>query len=170
MIVLLSAQHLRMKPINRFIIHQSVIDLTACFATILEETLAQLNGVVHPVICHLFLNRMSSGMLLYTSTYNMTCMTIERHLAITNPLHYDVVKVRRRLPAVFACTWIFSIIALLFTPITTVIRNGVCLTAYKMLKTDLFNYYFFPHCFTISLVIPLSIMIVCYTRMYLALR
>ena len=167
MVVLLSARHLRMKPINRFIIHQSVIDTIACVITILQEVLAQINGAVQPVICHLLLNKMSAIIMLYISTYNMTCMTIERHLAITKPLQYDVDKVRKRLPFVFLLTWLFSITVLLFVPITTAMREGVCITGYYM--RDI-NYYYGPHCIVIAIVIPLAIMIVCYVRMYLALR
>ena len=105
----------------------------------------------------------------YISTYNMTFMTIERHLAITKPLQYDVDKVRKRLPFVFLFTWVFGIVVLVFVPISTVIKDGMCLTAYRFIGTILMLYYA-PHCFVIALIIPLIIIIVCYTRMFLALR
>ena len=168
-VVLCSSQYLRKKPINRFLIHQSVIDLIACCVTIFEEMAAKLN-LVYPVICQLFLSKICSVMMLYVSTYNMICMTIDRHFAITDPLHYDVHKVRRRLPAVFLFTWVFGIGVMLFVPITTVIQDGVCLPAHKLLGTDLWEYYYSPHSFIIALIIPLVIIIICYTRMYVALR
>ena len=168
-IVLSSAKHLRLKPINRFLIHQSIIDLTVCFVTIFEEVIIHLDGMVQPFLCHYVLTKTTTLSILYVSTYNMTFMTIERHLAITKPLHYDVDKVRRRLPFVFTFTWLFGFAVLLFIPVTTVIKNGVCLPAHKMIGTPLMSYYS-PHAFVIALVIPLSVMIVCYARMYIALR
>ena len=168
-VVLCSSQRLHKKPINRFLIHQSAIDLIACCVTMVEEVSAKLS-LVYPVICQLFLSKICSVMILYVSTYNMTFMTIDRHLAITKPLHYDVDKVRRRLPAVFLFTWVFGISVLLFVPVTTVIQDGVCLPAHKLLGTDLWEYYYSPHNFIIALIIPLTVMIICYTRMYVALR
>ena len=106
---------------------------------------------------------------MYVSTYNMTCMTIERHLAITKPLQYDADKVRRRIPFVFFFTWVLVFAAVVFVPATTVIIGGVCMPGLKMFGTFLMDYYA-PNCFVISLIIPMLIMIVCYTRMFLALR
>ena len=167
--VLSSCKYLRKKPINRFLIHQSVIDLIACCVTIFEEMSAKLD-LVYPVICQLFLSKICSVMILYVSTYNMTFMTIDRHFAITKPMHYRADKVRRRLPAVFLFTWVFGISVLLFVPVTTVIKDGVCLPAHRLIGTDLWEYYYSPHNFIIALIIPLTIMIVCYTRMFVALR
>ena len=118
-----------------FLIHQSVIDTIACILTIVQQILSTYSNTALPVICHLFGTKISSGMVLYVSTYNMIALTIERHSAITNPLHYDADKIRRRIPYVFTCTWIFASSMLLFVPVSTIIRNDKCLMAFKVKVT-----------------------------------
>ena len=60
---------------------------------------------------------------------------------------------------------------LAFVPVTTRIENGICINGIVRLNhTFLFSYYYSPHCFTLALMIPLLIMVFCYTRMFLALR
>ena len=94
LVVLLNSPILRDKPINLFIIHQSVIDISACIFTLIEECLIN-NGINGPVICHLFLNKYTSSCTVYVSTYNMAALTIERYFAIQDPLHYDSDKVKK---------------------------------------------------------------------------
>ena len=71
MIVLLSSKSLRSKPINQFLIHQGFIGLLGCCFTIFEEFINNMNILVYPFICHMFISRTASGIAFYTSTYNM---------------------------------------------------------------------------------------------------
>ena len=123
-----------------------------------------------PGICHLFLSKTASAIALYTSSYNMTALTLERHFAIVDPLGYDPAKVRRRLPLVFLFVWVFCAVALGFVPMSTIYDNnlGICLVTIK-LKTTVFWDYISLYVFIIAIAIPLTIMIVCYSRMIHAL-
>ena len=129
--VLFSNVTLRNKPINMFIMHQSVIDLIVCFLTILEELVIEFN-INGQVICHLLRTKQASQMTMYASSYNMTALTLERHFAIINPLHYDIEKVRKRLPYVFVGVWVFCIAALSIIPISTVYDNSICYTSIRI--------------------------------------
>ena len=169
-VVLCSSKQLRVKPINIFLIHQSIIDLLVGLFRILEEVLIKSGVDGTPVICQLFTTEITSAIALYTSTYNITFLTIERFLAITNPLHYDAEKVRRRLPFVFLFNWLFCIGAVIFIPIFTITRDGYCLIVFNIRDHFVIRYYYSPHLFTISLMIPLTVMVFCYTRMFIALR
>ena len=112
MLVLLSSKSLRSKPINIFLIHQTSIDLLSCVVTIFEEIITDMESMVKPVVCHMFLSKISGGILFYASTYNMVFLSIERYQAIMNPLGYDSEKVLRRLPGVFLLVWVICIAAL----------------------------------------------------------
>ena len=169
--VLLSSKSFRNKPINRFLIHQSFIDLFSCCFTIFEEAISEMKTMmVQPFVCHVFISRMGTGAMFYISTYNMVFLSIERYQAIMNPLKYDNEKVLRRLPFVFLFTWLINMAALSIAPATSVIQNGVCLIGWGIIQSPFLLEYYTTHCFVISFVIPITIMIFCYTKMYLALR
>ena len=97
-------------------------------------------------------------------------MTIERHFAIVDPLGYDSSKVRRRLPYVFVGSWLFVLGALVgFVPYSTTIIGDGCIIAYKMQRRWTWDYYG-GHAVAVAIGIPMTVMVVCYTRMILALR
>ena len=125
LIVLMSSLTLRQKPVNMFIIHQSFIDFTVCVLSLTERIVKDFN-INGQVICHLFTTTVSSQVTMYVSSYNMTALTIERHSAIIDPLHYDTERVRKRLPYVFVCLWICCIVALGVIPISTIYKNSTC--------------------------------------------
>ena len=169
-VVLCSSHELRSKPVNIFLIHQSVIDIISCCISMFEEVITGNASLVQPFICHVFMTKMASPMVFYASTYNMVFLSIERYLAIVNPMKYDADKVLRRLPFVFVFIWLLCIAVLLFVPVTTIIQDGICYTAYHMLSSSFLLEYYTPHCFVISFALPILIMIYCYARMYLVLQ
>ena len=166
-IVLGSSPHLYNKPINRILMHQSFIDAMSCVFMLVEEYFVS-ERIVAPYICHYMLARVFAGTPMYVSTYNIVFMTIERYLAVSNPLGYDSDKVKRRLPYIFISIWIGVYIALAIVPATTIIKDGQCRVAYYIIGTFWAKYYGI-HCFVISIVIPLIIMGYCYMKMFLAL-
>ena len=169
MVVLLSSAKLRKKPINVILIHQSCIDMIVCMLVITEELLDTSDDTIIPVICHLFLSRITSGITLLTSSFNMTLLSIERQFAIVNPLQYDPWKVLKRLPYIFVAEWLFCIGALTVLPSYTTIKDGVCLVGVLMFSTPLWNIY--PsYELTLAIVIPLIITTICYSRMFYALH
>ena len=167
LIVLLSNHTLRIKPINLFILHQSVIDLIACIFTVIEEYLLE-NGINGDVLCHFFHSKYASGAALFTSSYNMTAMTLERHFAVTDPLHYDSNKVRRRLPFIFLSVWLFCYGALGYVPFSTVYASHVCIPTGKLFQTTFWDW-MIPYVCFLAIGIPLVVMTVCYSRMFYSL-
>ena len=167
LVVLLSCPCLRVKPINLFIIHQSFIDIFACVFTLLEEYVIdyKLNG---PFLCHVFLSKYTSVSTMYTSSYNMTALTLERHFAIIDPLHYDSETVRKRLPYIFVFVWLFCFIALGYVPISTVYMDPICFITMKIKPTPFWDW-MSPYICFIAIGIPLSVMSICYIRMFYAL-
>ena len=168
-VVLGSSPHLYNKPINRILMHQSFIDAICCAFMLIEEYFVSESGIVAPYVCHYLLTRIFAGIPMYVSTYNIVFMTIERHLAVSNPLKYDSDKVKRRLPYIFVTIWLGSYIALAIVPATTTLHDGQCRVAYHLIGTSWAKYYGI-HCFVLSIVIPIIIMGYCYLRMFLALN
>ena len=166
--VFFSGRQLTQKPINLFFIHQAFIDMMACAFTILNESLIKFR-IDGPGICHLSTNSVLSSVAIYTSSYNFVILTIERHFAVVNPLHYNSEKLRKRLPLVFIGEW--AILCLLFAviPATTVYQNGRCIL-FKRLHGTIFMDLITPYLFILSIGIPLPTMIICYARMFNVLR
>ena len=135
----------------------------------MEETLQLHTGDIYPVVCHLFITKVTSLMALYASTYNIVIITIERYLAVTRPFKFAPDVVSRRLPFVFIFIWGFCIAQHMFGPLATIIRSNHCLTGYRMLNTPLF-YYYPAQCFVLSMAIPLLVMLFCYIRIFITLR
>ena len=167
-IVFLSSAQLRRKPINLFFVHQSIIDLAVCIFNILEEAFIEFS-VNGQGICHMITAKTLSLIGLYTSTYNMTALTIERHFAIVDPLQYDPEKVIKRLPYIFTGEWLFCSIALSYIPIFTVYRHGSCKVIHNLLGTPWWDAVA-PYLVVVAIIIPMTIMVICYTRMLMALR
>ena len=165
--VLCSNPSLRNKPINIFIIHQSVIDICACVFTILEEFLIQyrFNG---QVLCHLFHTKYASGGAMTTSTYNMVALTIERHFAIVDPLHYDAEKVKKRLPFIFAFVWIYCYGAMAYLSTTTIYRDSFCFIINRIFRTVFWEHMPTYLC-CVQIGLPVVVIVFCYSRMFHAL-
>ena len=92
--VLNSSAKLRKKPINVLLSHQAFVDLMACVAVIIEESLDTREDVSSwPFVCHFLLSKVFSSVCIVVSAYNMTYLAIERYSAIVNPMKYDPEKV-----------------------------------------------------------------------------
>ena len=166
--VFISGRQLTQKPINLFFTHQAFIDLMACAFTILNESLITLN-IDGPGICHLSTSNVLGSIALYTSSYNFVILTVERHFAIVNPLHYNSEKLKKRLPLIFIAEW--TVVCLLFAvfPAATVYQNGRCILI-KRLHGTIFMDIMPLYLFILSIGIPLPTMIICYARMLNVLR
>lgn len=82
---------------------------------------------------------------------------------------YDVVKVSKRLPFIFVAIWCFCIGAQVHLVFATVLMNNKCIIGYTLWTTfwfDVEGYY----AIVLSFGIPSTIMITCYTRMFLLLN
>ena len=123
-----------------------------------------------PGVCHIFISGFSSAFTLNASTYNLTFLIIERQLAIINPLQYDTGKVMKRLPFVFLVVWLFSAAAWVIVPATTAIKYHFCFVIFHIYYTFVWEHYFSPHVIVVTVVLPVVIMVVCYIRMFIALK
>ena len=169
-IIIVNSKKLRCKPINMILAHQSFVDIMVCIVTIVEEIAG--NYVVNPAIpffCHYILTKTTKTVCCFTSTYNITVLSVERYLAIIDPLNYDTDKVKRRLPYVFIGEWLLCGIAFMIVPYHTITRNGKCLMGHHMIGTVIWDLYS-PYEFSLAFAIPLIISLYCYGRMLICLH
>ena len=91
---------IRRKPINIFILHQSVIDLLGCLAINIRLTINNMSYVqnqsetIQNLYCNMWMVSQIHLILFGVSGYNIVALSIERHHAITKPFQYDENKVR----------------------------------------------------------------------------
>ena len=172
-VILLSSAELRRKPVNRFIINQSFIDLGACVISIFIKIYDSLDivpfGISQEVFCRLWVSTYMFWVMAVASAYNLTFLTIERFLAITSPMQYNIDDVNKRLPFVLALAWLLGFIFPFVNICITYVDNQACLFTYKYnpdIIGDLIPIYFF----IIDCGIPAIIMVFAYIKMGLVLR
>ena len=105
---------------------------------------------------------------LLASSYNLTAMSIERHGAITRPLHHDEHVVRRRLPLTMVLVYIPVILHMLPTYISSHYVNDACRLNLN-LQENFRNSLIYVAMF-MDLILPGSIMLVCYIHMAMFLK
>jgi len=80
---------------NILIVNQSVIDLCASFFTLLTASI-EVDGIgrspdslYDQLVCRIWLTRILMWAPLFTSTYNILLMTLERYAAVIYPIWYS---------------------------------------------------------------------------------
>ena len=169
-IILGSSARLRRKPVNCFLIHQSAVDLWICVMAITEAVLNEFDIPPIPLVCHILSTKWTSSMGLVVSTYNLTFMIIERSFAIVDPFKYDSKKVLKRMPFVFLSIYLLAFAHTLWIPSSTNIIYGLCFKVYHMLYTTYFIKVVAYQMILINVLIPITIIIICNTRMLIALN
>ena len=167
MCILLSTVKLRNKPMNLILAHQACIDMLVCMLTAIEEITNERLEKSYLIICHLVTTRYLSTVCLFMSTYNVAVLSLEQHAAIVDPFGYQQDQVRKRLPYIFCCLWIFFASAFMVVPTTTEVKDSTCYVVYNIGKFwDIYPGYEF----TLAIAIPTTLTIIVYSRMFYYLR
>ena len=98
LIVMMSSSTLRSKPINMFIINQSILDFGASVCILLRQFFHDLHDIpdiyiLRSVWCSMWLSNLVHIFMFASSGYNLVALSFERYAAIMNPLAYDEEKV-----------------------------------------------------------------------------
>ena len=98
LIVMFSSKTIRTKPINMFIINQTVLDFTASLAVMLRHIYGTMdmtydNPTWRTVYCKIWLSNVVQILLYASSGYNLVALSVERYFAIMKPFEYDEKKV-----------------------------------------------------------------------------
>jgi len=83
------------QTMNILIVNQSVLDLCASFFTLLtaavevDGTRRSPDSIYDRFVCRMWLTRTPLWAMLFTSTYNILLMTLERYVAVIYPVWYS---------------------------------------------------------------------------------
>ena len=97
-IVMLSSSKMRRKPVNIFMVNQSIIDLLASVFILLRQIFdhhyfTRIPSSVRFIYCQVFIVNLLHTLMFVSSGYNLVVLSIERYLAIMHPFSYDEEKV-----------------------------------------------------------------------------
>ena len=172
--VLLSSHHLRNKTVNRFIINQSLIDLGSGIYTLLMESFNTMDAISNDNIaqqlyCRLWISTYPFWVFAISSTYNLMFLTLERFLAITQPLSYDAEKVKKRLPYVLVMSWVCGLIFSYINFLISYAEDGACRFIAEY-NPSILGKLMPIQAFFLNIAIPAVVMTYAYIKMGLTLR
>ena len=171
--VLLSSSKIRSKPVNIFIIHQSIIDTMVCIVTIL---VTRYNGVHYfssdlgeIFLCTVWYTRSVMWACIQCSGYNLMFLTLERFWAVTKPFQYNQEKVLARLPYIFLFTWIIGFATIIPNSMFNRMVQGTCAPFYVLSEAWMLKviggYSLLAAC-----IIPGGVMIAAYVLIWKSMR
>ena len=137
-VVLLSSATIRHKPVNIFIIHQSVIDFLACLTTILVTKYNPITvhffgqGSGETFLCTMWVTRSFMWACFSASGYNLMFLTLERCWAITKPFQYNQEAVVKRLPYALMFSWIMGFVSIITNSIFNRVVDHRCVPFYTV--------------------------------------
>ncbi|CAH1779133.1 unnamed protein product [Owenia fusiformis] len=169
LIVMLSLKYLCSKTTNKFIIHQSFIDLLSSLAIIMTYLIdiipVSSNGVVAHFVCVVVQSHFLVWALVSTSTYNLIAMTLEKYIAVVYPFKHKRIFTKGKTKVILGLVWLIGPSFFSALAISTTYRDGEC-GVYATFRTRLLIQNIYSYCnFVIMWYIPLIIMAVCYGRM-----
>ena len=172
-IVMTSSAEIRRKPVNMFMIHQSVIDFCACLILMLTKMYDSIEITHSPtsqvVLCRIWVTNNAMWGVVFCSGNNLMFLTLERFWATKKPLQYNTDAVRRRLPGIFLIAWLLGIGAQLPKMSTSRIVGGRCVP-YVDVHSDTIMSLMAPYYFSLSTAIPAAVMVYCYGSIGITLR
>ena len=121
------------------------------------------------IFCKFWMSGYIFWALTVNSTYNLTSMSIERYLAIRNPLSYNDFTVRKRLPFVLTLVWCVGFLSTITMPLTSSVIQGECVVEGDMSNSNI-RILSFVFSVSLDMIIPLIIMITVYVHMAVILR
>ena len=172
-IVMTSSADIRRKPVNMFMIHQSIIDFCACLVLMLTKMYDTIDitqsHVLQVFLCRIWVTNNALWGLVNCSINNLVFLTLERFWATKKPLQYNPDAVRQRLPYIFLLAWLLGIGTYLPKMTTSRIIDGRCIP-YVDVHSDTIMSLLMPYYFGLATVIPTTVMIYCYISIGITLR
>ncbi|XP_074654749.1 galanin receptor 2a-like [Tubulanus polymorphus] len=160
-VVFIGVPSMLLKLTNIYILNQSLIDGT--LSIILIGTSVREHMMFAPsdfdgkvLFCRLILSRVFLWSLLYSSSYNLIIMSLEKYVAICHPFKHERFFSRNRVYVTLVIAWMFGLIWGMQNAITTVYIDGRCMFNSVWLGhwKEAFAYMNLP----VQLVVPVAVM------------
>ena len=171
--VILHSASMRNKFTNILILNQSSIDFTTSVLILLTKTLNvskdNLSGVGGDIFCKFWLNELPMWSLMVSSSYSLIAVTIERYIGIVHPIfHHTSFSKTNVILLASASWWPGPILMLCFMVPTSSVVNGSC-TMFQISDQSLRRASGVVF-FVMQYLIPITVFITCYSRMFIRLR
>ncbi|XP_071763577.1 somatostatin receptor type 2 [Centroberyx gerrardi] len=109
------------------------------------------------------------GINQFTSVFCLTVMSVDRYMALADPLRFARWRTPRRAKAVSAILWLLSLLAVLPMALHFSARDGLC-TLDPALGSDAWWLGFLTYTFVLGFALPFTVMTASYTALLLTLR
>ena len=171
--VILHSASMRSKFTNILILNQSSIDFATSVLILISKVLKSYNenlsGVGGDILCKFWLNELPLWSLMVSSSYSLMAMTIERYMGIVHPMfHHTSFSKTNVIFLACASWWPGPILMLCFMVPTYDVINGSC-TMIKISDQSL-RRAIGVALFVMQYLIPITVFITCYSRMFIRLR
>ena len=125
-----------------------------------------MHGLVDQLLCNLIHNDLGVAVHICASSYNLAALSGERMFSVVWPIHHRVSFTQKNLRRAARAIWLFAFVAVFSHSLGTnsIAPNGLCY--YWVAKVGIHSDIFMITFNLIFTVIPLIIMLVCYTTMY----
>ncbi|KAM3859819.1 somatostatin receptor type 2 [Diretmus argenteus] len=109
------------------------------------------------------------GINQFTSVFCLTVMSIDRYMALVDPLRFARWRTPRRAKMVSAFLWLFSLLAVLPMALHFSARQGLC-TLDPALGSESWWLGFITYTFVLGFALPFTVMTAAYTALLLTMR
>ena len=172
--VIARSPNMRTKITNMYILNQSTADFMGGFFMVMtsryNDTNREIRGLRDELYCLLWLTRWPLWSIFTVSTYNLILITVERYISVIHAVWHKTSFTKAKTVVSMIVIWIFgSVYFGMYTMFPTDVTNGSCglLSNYvsdtAQGATGIMN-------FGVHYLIPIIIMVFCYTKMALALQ
>ncbi|KAI0218467.1 hypothetical protein LSAT2_029839 [Lamellibrachia satsuma] len=172
--VIVQCSKMRKKFSNILILNQSSIDLAASLLMLVSKTVTvsdvNLSGLGGELYCRFWLTGFFLWSLIISSSYNLMVLTLERYVGVVHPLfHHTFLSKTKILVFAGAAWWPGPILMLCFVIPTSGVIDGHCVVM------DIYvNQTWDKACgvmlFVMQYLLPITVFITCYIRMFMRLR
>ncbi len=167
--VLSKSANMRKKMVNILLINQSALDLTAsvCLVTMGYHKMAPLIVTFSPIAADLYCRFIGSKVILWgcanCSTWNLVLINLERYISVSFPAWHKTSLGKKHIIPAIMFAWIFGLLlSFCVTALTSGYADGTCYVGSNWPSEELSLFASIAY-FTIQFIIPIIIMIFCYT-------
>ena len=159
---------------NILILNQSCIDLMAAVCIMLTTTRTSvahdLSGIVGEIYCILWLSDLPLWSSLISSSYSLIMLTVERYAAVVHPIFHHNSFSKRTVLIMAAASWFSGLIVMLAVVMpTSGVIDGRC-SVMTVFPSPWCQKFCGVGLFVTQYLIPITVFITCYGRIFLYLR
>ena len=130
-IILGTSVKIRQKLVNTLIIHQSFIDFLASVALVATAHLSPydphgLVGLHADIYCFFVMNKWPLWLLIFTSSFSLMFLNIERYISIVYPIFHHTKVTRKKVLMLLPIVWILGLLEECLVASSFVPVDGAC--------------------------------------------